>query len=370
MVAYIIIITLSIMFSAMPKIKFSFSERKKYSINGMFFSFLIIALFVGFRLPIGVDDPMYIEVFNTVKNGDVVLRDIELSYIFFSYLIGNVFGMNYHGLFLLYSLLSFYYLYRVFDKCVSETNRRPLAIALFFSILFFDGVTLMRQFLAIAVSLYAQNCTNSKVSKWVHYILAVFFHMTAVFLILSEFIFKLFRKHKYKTRLIVMISAFVFQFLPVQNFIKNILINSNLANFYYVKYYLLSDMNTQYAGFVTLTYVLLYIIMINRQSKINSEESDIIEKNINDYAYLYIVSMFIFNQFGWLNRLPIYLIPYQIMSLTYFPKYFSKHSKYIVYFGIIIVSIALFVYTLLTFKTTSGLDNPFIPYGFDLNIWT
>lgn len=130
MVAYIIIITLSIMFSAMPKIKFSFSERKKYSINGMFFSFLIIALFVGFRLPIGVDDPMYIEVFNTVKNGDVVLRDIELSYIFFSYLIGNVFGMNYHGLFLLYSLLSFYYLYRVFDKCVSETNRRPLAIVM------------------------------------------------------------------------------------------------------------------------------------------------------------------------------------------------------------------------------------------------
>lgn len=367
MVPYIMLMFICIAISGSIPVKFFINKEKGHFIDGLLISFILLSLFVGFRCDIGVDDSMYIDIFNTVKRGGRVLRDIESSYVFLSYLIGVVFNMNYHGIFLVYSAISFYCLYKYISFYVPEGWRRQLTMALLFSIFLLDAVTLMRQFAALSLILYSS--ISHKKKKVILFVLAVLMHHTALIMLPIWLLYKAIKSHRPTTRLIIICVAFIFQYIPLHHVVTNIIYALNLEGYLYVRSYLLVEMHNTYAGVVTLFYVLLYVMLIYLKRKGEDDDKSTAEEKAYDLAYLYVVLMFIFNQFGWLTRIPWYLIPYQILALSYVPNYFAEKSGQIVKGALITMSMVLFAYTLLTYKTTSTGLNPFIPYKCEFNLW-
>ena len=115
-------------------------------------SFIIMVLFLGLRNDIGLDDGMYLRTFQEIHSDGSSWRDIEASYTWISKIVQSV-GGTVQLVFLIYAIITCFFLYLSIKKLVKNENRW-IFFGIFLSFMFLSSITLMRQFAAGSLVLY------------------------------------------------------------------------------------------------------------------------------------------------------------------------------------------------------------------------
>ena len=242
MLTYIVFYTLICIFSNIYSKKVVLK-----TINGdkhfdfMFASFLIMATFLGLRNGIGLDDEMYSRTFQEIYSNGSPWRDIEVSYTWISKIV-QLLGGTVQLVFLIYAIITCFFLYLSIKKLVKNENRW-IFWGIFLSLMFLTSITLMRQFAAGSLLLYGYCCwrENKRKITIVLLILAGIFHTSAFLAIPYYFLSKYTNKINKNIKIIVLVLCYIMQYIPVTDVLVNIVGTiPGLSNFYYMKYYLLT----------------------------------------------------------------------------------------------------------------------------------
>ncbi|MEG2050943.1 MAG: EpsG family protein [Oscillospiraceae bacterium] len=188
-------------------------------------SFLLLAFILGFRDLSGIDDPIYLQIFNLANGRSLVeyinSTDEELGFKVLNYIIYRITNGNYYICQIVFAVIPIAIFYRTFQK-YSDFISFPLAIFILVTTVYFQilSVALVRIFIAMAIFLYSiENIWLKKPFKFMLIILtASLFHISALFwLILIPFAinFNINNKKKY----LIVYYSIILIFIPIALFI-------------------------------------------------------------------------------------------------------------------------------------------------------
>lgn len=155
----------------------------------MFFSFFILFFVYGFRNFTAIDDPSYIQIFESVKNVGWVtqfkITTMEPGYLLLNHVV-SLFTNDYFYMQLITSFIPLFLFYYGFDK-YKKIISIPTAVFLLCSMLYFQmlAVALIRMFIAIGIVFIAfRFIPEKKPKKFIlHILIAGMFHYSALFLL-------------------------------------------------------------------------------------------------------------------------------------------------------------------------------------------
>lgn len=354
-----------VLFSIMVICTFSIFNRKTSILT--FFAFFSMAIFLGIRDNIGIDDAMYLRTFNEISKYGYSLREIETTYTLFSKLVLSVKG-SIQCVYLLYSVATSMVFYLIVTRYINYKDRL-IFCGIFLSFFFLPFLTLMRQFLAIILLTYAYflSTENHRIKALVFYIMAISIHSTAIIGLPIYFLIPKIKKLSVQFKIISLLILYIIQYIPIVGLFSTFLLNlTNYIDSYYIKYYL-SDISAFYSepiGIVTTAYLLLYIIMLIK-FKNKSEYND----SISSLAYMFFVLIMGLSQFGYLNRISYYCSIFTTIMLCRYVYMFKLNNRLLIKLLSIIAYLFLFILAISSFKSVSKNINPLIPYQYSLDFF-
>lgn len=333
--------------------------KKKNSNINIIFTFIIFILIYGFRDYGGLDDLTYMLAFNNANFGKPVYG-IENSYILISRFFGGL-GFNYKIMFLFYAIFSFVFLYKSYNEICKNRNDWILGMLGFLSFAFIPTITIMRQFLAASIILYAftQKMHNKNIKAYLLIFFASLFHVGS----LIGFLFIIIEKYKINNfmkitiPLISLIIGYFGYFSKILN-IFNFIIPSK-----YIGYI---DIYAQTAPRIGLLHVILIMVYIaqylidfftKKSMSTKNEEIDFLEKGQLFYFTFYFITL----SSGWINRLSIYFILFVPFVFLTFAYRFNKTDKQLLYFICYVFLFVLFSYQIINLSNSS-ISSDLIPY--------
>ena len=161
--------------------------EEKYKKYGVLISFLLIFSIFAFRNTAGVDDENYIYYYKLIAQGEIrkffAISAVEDSFYYLAKPL-TMAGFNYKMLFAVYSFISCLFLYLITRKCNFNKKEYLLFFLSFLAFGVLPYITIMRQFPAAMIGIYASLLFNEN-----KYVRAIILLLLAIFLHNSSFIF-------------------------------------------------------------------------------------------------------------------------------------------------------------------------------------
>lgn len=335
----------------------------------IFFIFFVLA----FRNGMGIDDQMYINTFNQIRDYGYPWRDIEIIFVLICKFI-LLFNGKYQWIFIIYSLISCVLLLNAIKKLVSS-DVYPIFICLFMTFVFLDGLVIMRQFLAsvLLLNFYVYKNAGKKRLSLIYFILACLSHNTAIVFIIFVFLERILSKYKINCleKTIILVIMYVYQYVPVVSLvINNIGKISWLQNNYYIRYFLTSGSEHIFDNKLGLTSSILLVICIGFMW-ISYKNLWYLNRNYihyENFMFIYWFVMMALSQFGFISRLGFYLLIFTIIYLSYCINLISTNYQ-LTTTVVFVVSLILFLYSVANYTTTSGNINYLLPYSFNFDLF-
>lgn len=326
--------------------------------------FILLTLVYGCRNYGGVDDREYIQAFYDSIQGNIVYG-IEKSYVIISKILGEI-GFNYKSIFLLYSVVAFRFLYLVYKEVCKDNNDWMIGILGFFTFAFIPTITVMRQFTATAIVMYALILfMQKKYKKSIMYIvIASLIHVSALIAILVIPLLKI-RISNLTKVCIVILSIIIgyFDFLP--------LILSKLLIFIPDKYTAYLNQTSKFElGLLILILIVIYIgqffiSFLKREIITYNKEIDFLEKGQMLYFTCYFISL----SNGWMNRISIsFLLFMPFLFKTFIWRFDKKEDKRLLYSICCIAYIGLYIFQLIQLNNSESMSE-LIPYIGSFDFW-
>lgn len=164
-----------------------YAKRNRFQSKCMLFLFVVLNTCVlGFRKGIGIDYPVYEEIFKNILLGRNTAIDYEPGFKFLITVIGK-FTQDPKVVFFVFAFLT-----TVFLTLAIKDTTRPWMLYLFYFAFgyFFNSMNIVRQALALTIVLFAFKYvkTNEFINYSVWIIVASFFHKSAIFLLPAFFL--------------------------------------------------------------------------------------------------------------------------------------------------------------------------------------
>lgn len=318
------------------------------------FIFILCALIYGCRDFGGIDDPSYINGFYGAINNQTIYG-FENSFIIISKLLGFL-GFNYKGMFLLYASMSFIFMYLSYKELCENKYEWIIVIIGFFNFLFIPTITIMRQFLAATIIMYALilRMKNKKKISIIMIFVASIIHQGAIFILFILPIFN--RKIDVKIKIIIPLISLFIVYAGLANIIFNII--SQIIPYKYKGY--LGITNNPDIGLLHTILIIVYLAQ-NIMSILNNKKVpnrvDFLERGQMIYFCLYFITL----SSGWLNRMSSYLMLFvPFIFITMISKFPLKRDKNLLYILCCLLSILLFVYQIIKINNVD--TGNLIPY--------
>lgn len=326
--------------------------------------FILLTLVYGCRNYGGVDDRAYIQAFYDSIKGNTVYG-IETSYLIIAKLLGGI-GFNYKAIFLLYAVIGFRFLYLVYKEICHDNKDWMIAILGFFTFAFIPTITVMRQFTATTIIMYALILFMKKKYKKsiVYIIIASLIHVSAIVAILVIPILKI-RINNITKVSIVICSIIIgyFNLLP--------LILNRMLVFIPDKYLGYLKQSSKFElGLLIIILVGVYIgqffISFLKREKITLESYiDFLEKGQMLYFTFYFISL----SNGWINRISIsFLLFMPFIFKTFIYRFNRKEDKRLLYSICCMAYIGLYIFQLIQLNNSTSM-NELIPYVGSFNFF-
>lgn len=339
MQAYIIlIIAILLVFIIVPK--------NKFTKIGLPMLFVILAVFYGIRNNIGNDDQAYIWMYQrfskSLEGLTTAFSNIEIGYKLLSRMVGVIFNTNFKGFFLICSVISHIFLYKFVKKLELSKSEMFMFILVYLGMIFITYLIIMRQFLSIAISMYALYLFKEKKYKTslMFMVFASIFHISALITLVVFPIFS--EKVKINKKFLVLI--------PIISFILGMSgIANNLINFAasITKYgvYAQGEMGKAFegSGITHYFFILLYLAQFfihkikfiqDKPEEVSNSVTDFIKKG--EMVYLSVFFLTINSGFA-LRVSYIYLIFLPLIVITFIRNITNEKYRKVAYILLCIV---------------------------------
>lgn len=293
---------------------------------GIVLSLVSIFTIFAFRDYIGVDDKVYMFYYNLIKFGKVdyyfSISATEYSFYLISKIISFL-GFNYKVMFSFYSSLSFIFLHQIITKCFNFNKKESFIFLLsFLAFSILPYITIMRQFLAATIGIYA--CflfVNREIKKsFLYLLLAIFFHYSAILFVLIPLLYKI-KPFSYKiTYFILSITAIVLSKTGLfLNFLKFILQNSR----YYGYIENFRNLHSSSGIVVMFMFIcfLIAILLINFKKNLNNKL-----KLTLIFQLCFFCLYFLTSNLGVIARVYDYFIIFEFMPLILMYRYIREEK--------------------------------------------
>lgn len=319
--------------------------------------FILLTLVYGCRNYGGVDDRAYIQAFYDSIQGNQVYG-IEASYLIISKLVGAI-GFNYKAVFLLYAIVAFRFLYLVYKEICCDNRDWMVGVLGFFTFAFIPTITVMRQFTATAMVMYALILFMKKKYKKsiICIMIASLIHVSALIAILIMPILKI--RISNIAKVSIVISSVImgyFNLLP--------LILSKILVFIPDKYLGYLKQSSKFElGLLILILVVIYIgqfflSFLKREKITLQSDIDFLEKGQMLYFTFYFISL----SNGWMNRMSIsFLLFMPFLFKTFIYRFNKKEDKRLLYSICCMAYIGLYIFQLVQLNNSTNM-NELIPY--------
>lgn len=271
--------------------------------------YIILFLIVGLRnFETGNDTINYLKFFdNTTQSKWNMLTTghFEPGYVIFNIIL-SYFTTNSR----LFLIITSFIFSTVIITFISKESKHPyISIIIYIGLLlFYYSMTMIRQFMAIMIIIYAYKYVKTR--NLIKYILSILlactFHMTAI---IAIFIYPMYILKISKKIICIMISFSILLSFAIPLCIENILSIAGRTGFYSDRLWSYNVSNILY----TLIYLILFIIFFKTLKKYNNKEQ------INDFYLLMILSSSCINLLGIsmnvLSRLAMYYSIFTIIAV-------------------------------------------------------
>jgi hypothetical protein len=324
------------------------TESKNSRIVFYSIAFFIPFIFLAIRYDIGTDYQNYVDYFYVIANGNIVMK--EPGYLFVNYFIAS-FGFDVQWLFVFFGFFMMLFFYKALPR-----DGFTLGVFLFIALFYlYQGYSVMRQGLAIAIMAYAMKYIYSK--KFLPYlfwaIFAMMFHLSTALILLVMYPFANIKTNK--IILIVIIIAF-FIMVKFTNISAKVLeFGAMLIPKY--KWYLASQhlvvakAGLGISGTIIKISIPITIIFFKDEIINKYAEANVL---INFY-FLYTIFYLLHTQMSLFGRLEDIFIFSAILSIVYFSKTFEIKGRVIILFIIGLFYYLMFMRYIAT--GTAGADN-------------
>lgn len=335
-------------------------NEKNYVKWGIIISFILIATIFAFRNNIGVDDARYRHFFEIVSTHNTKmywdLKGVEKTYIILSSIFAAL-GLNYKSIFFFYAIISFIFLIKVTQALKLSKNESFFWILCFISFCFVPYITVMRQFAASMIALYAFVKFN-----WQHPIkplillaLATMIHVSSIIFLPLYFIKNLHFKKELYFYLVFPLVSLIISLTPFWQIIGSIL-NSLGINGY--AHYINGSNSLSGTGIVIFATYIIYVVSILLIK--HKQHNLIMDPTINIFVKLGSLFFFLFFltwKTGYVGRIyyPFYLFVGTSLITIYRYCTLNQIKTYYVFTGILFILSAKITYDIL--KTNLNIYN-------------
>jgi len=306
-------------------------------------SFILLFIISALRYNVGTDYNSYVVWFNNIT------EITELNDIGFNIIIMLIKLLNGHSQWM-FVISSFLILFFVYKSCYENQKYYDLSLFLFITLLFyFSSFNTLRQWIATAIIMYAIKYIEKKEFKkfFVLVLIASSFHLTALLMLFMYFILNV--KFKNKTRIITILSFFIFS--KAIDWIKIITnITQMFFPLYYQRYivpdsYLLTAKAGSFFPILLATVMFVFYIVF-KKNVIKENNTEKYNFKINLCMVVLIFS--IINTIGSLfARVSAYFLPLIILLIPDVLLAFDKKSRKIIYIAIALISFVFMIYSLI-----------------------
>lgn len=347
-----------------------FMDRKHEKIYAFLFIFLVCILLYNLIPKPAMDLYRYYEYMESVKNYDflgfikIILTKTEFCSYFLLYLF-SLTGKN--GLIMVFTTIISYSIlfYCIFDFLnINDISKKDRAIILIYFICTFliianiTGLRLCLARLIFFLALYLDLVKNKR-NFFVYflYIISVFFHTSAIVLLLLRMLFIVF-KNKFSFRhVIILLFLTFFQpiFLKFSSFLSNISFLSSLSS--RIDIYLSGTYSGSSNIYLLQITMLLFSIFITLIVKYKC--NNVNDKLVNFALMLQTFSMAFISKSAISTRFIVSCITISNLINIELMKNLKSRKKVLFSFALILISIPYFIYQIVLFKDTLGYGNLF-----------
>lgn len=329
-----------------------YSSNKAYHVRVknilIVLSFIPLLIVSGLRYQVGTDYQSYINIFNQILNTGSTTRT-EVGYIILNKLV-QIFSENPQSIIIITSLISYSLVYKtVYDLSPS------VAFSLYTFItaaLLFPSYNLIRQFIAVAISLYAFRFIyrdNKKIVMYILFIiLAASFHKTALIMIpigIASLI--RFRLKHYIMMVLVLVVMFIFRD-DVLEFIVSIVYPGYIGSRYLARV-IINQLQIAHS-ILSVIFIIVY-----RKTLFKSGKSSIVLINFTVFRAMMAILM------AWVPMLWRMLIYLDIIAIVTIPIIIGCEGNYKtrrLYYAMFIVLSSIYVVYSIWFRYSHNV----IPY--------
>ncbi|HGF5257241.1 TPA: EpsG family protein [Vibrio parahaemolyticus] len=309
-------------------------------------SWVILTLFSALRYHVGPDFIQYEYIYSTLTSGGTTAKEVGYYFIV---MFSDFIGGNAQTVFIIFSIIisTFFYLFISRSSNFFEENSRYeykyLMLLFFIAFYYFQSMNQIRQFAAIAVSLFALLCfVNKKILLSVILIFfASSFHVSALLLLgLLPFMTI---KMSHKALIILLVSI---AFIEPINLIKSIYINLKLPYYGYLAYVEFANETSMVGRLSTYISSIVIVTMLSFLNIPNKRMETVFKNAI----VLYITFRLMALDFEQINRIANYFKPFvfvmfSILVLELFNKYIYKRMALSAFFFMLLTfSSAIYIY--------------------------
>lgn len=344
-------------FSWFLMVSFLIFTKKKGSNFNIILVFLMFILVYGCRDYGGVDDITYINSFYDAVNGKIVYG-MENSFIYTSKFLGGL-GLNYKSIFLTYATISFIFMYLSYKQLCQNKYDWMIAIIGFFVFAFIPTITIMRQFAASCISMYALiNVFNKKYKRCIFFVtLASLLHASSIIVFITIPIVN--KKFSEIVKIIAPIICLIIGYSGILNIILNKI--SVIVPSKYLGYLNISQINPD-IGLLHIILITIYMLqfILPKISKVKFSTNaylNFLENIEMIYFCMYLITL----SSGWINRLSMYfilIIPF--IFKTFICRFLNIKDKQILYVVCFVAYISLFTYQIIGLNKSTDMD--ILPY--------
>ena len=183
-------------------------EEKVKKIFFMMFILFIPSFFAGIRYGIGTDYNNYSDIFTAIHTG-VGNNPTEIGYTILNAIVGKL-GGNVQIVFFIMSFLTMFFVY-LFLMDYRKSISVGIGMLVFLTMFYNMSYNIVRQVLAITISLYAMRCIDKQKPKsFIFFVLfAMTFHAGAVIILPLYFVYNSFPNKRKLYRIVIYIVYFL-----------------------------------------------------------------------------------------------------------------------------------------------------------------
>lgn len=326
-------------------ISYMYVLKKMKKFNFVIFCpiFFLWFFIIGFQYDVGTDYFNYLNIFYNENYLNLYYRIEEYLFFYYVKILKKLF-LNGQSLFIITAFLENLLMYFFIKKLVKENiiSKRKIFVFIFLFLCygtnFYNQMNGLRQYFNIYLLSFALiNIYNREIFKYIiNFFIGINIHRS--FLYLFPIFFGKFLIDKINKRFLIFLLtlSFIFNFMPVLEWMKKILIYiPRYGHYIYYDYFAEIPLINKMTKFI---YIPFYFLAINLLDKINSDKKIYVLK-IGILAFIFRIFCL---KITVLNRVGEYFVLFSIFPLYFLLTESYKNKKYFLIFTLVSIIILLF----------------------------